>query len=112
MTPVKSKISSLFLLLSLAPSIASTSFVFLTAPDFRELFKNLSSELPLTVRLFTDFYFLTLITPIGIFLLWEYWPFEKYRSIICPIIGFILGLIMFVTYIRAMYVPIFQYSST
>ena len=108
MSQVKSKTELTFLLLSLAPSAASTIWLFILAPKFHKLFDSLGSEIPLVTRLLTNFYPLTIVAPIVVFLMWAYWPFQKYRSFGSIVLGVLVGLVTICFYVWVLYLPVFK----
>ena len=106
---VNSKLELLFLLLSLAPSIAASIFIIYATPGMNELFESFDREvLTFPTRLFSNyFYFFVLVVPITNFLIWKNWPFQKYRSIYCILIGLFSGLALNYFWVWAMYLPIY-----
>jgi hypothetical protein len=104
-----SKLELLFLILSLAPSIAVSISIIYATPGMNELFEPLDKKvLTLPTRLFSNyFYFFVLVLPITIFLFWKNWPFQKYRSVSCILIGVFSGLALLRFWIFAMYLPIY-----
>ena len=106
---VNSKSEFLFLILSLAPSIAASIYIIYATPGMNELFEPLDKEvLTLPTRLFSNyFYFFVLVVPFCIFLIWKNWPFQKYRSFFCILFGFLSGIALLKFWVLAMYLPIY-----
>jgi hypothetical protein len=104
-----SKLELLFLILSLAPSIAASIFIIYSTPHFYELFEPLDKEvLVFPTRLFLNyFYFFVLVVPVTNFLIWKNWPFQKYRSVSCVLIGYFSGGLLLQFWVWAMYLPIY-----
>jgi hypothetical protein len=105
-----SKLEILFLTLSLAPSIVVSSYIIYNTPAINELFVSLDEDvLTLPTRLFSNyFYFLVLVVPITIFLIWKNWPFEKYRSVYCILLGYVSAGLLLKFWSWAMYLPILK----
>jgi type II secretory pathway component PulF len=103
-----SKRELLFLILSLAPSIAVSIVIIFATPEFKELYSSFGNDLPQPTRLVSSFYYLTIILPILIFLVWKNWPFQKYRSVYCILIGCFSAALMLHFWVLAMYLPIYK----
>ena len=110
MPQIKSKMELFYLLLSLAPSVASTIWIIIAVPKFDELFNGFGSEMPLATRMLANFYPLTTLVPILVFLMWKYWPFQKYRSFSTIITGAFVGLVAHYFYVWVLYLPILKFG--